>query len=99
MIGNAKIVITDSGGIQEEAAFLSKKIFTIRDNTERPSTINAGYNELINIDNIDSIYMRYQKWRQTECNNLNLKKLNEFYLWDEKVGRRIAKEIKKYYFS
>ena len=41
------IILTDSGGIQEETAFLGIPCITIRDNTERPLTITMGYNTII----------------------------------------------------
>ena len=47
---NAKLVITDSGGIQEETTFLQIPCLTIRENTERPITISSGTNELIPLD-------------------------------------------------
>ncbi len=47
---NASLVITDSGGIQEETTFLQIPCLTIRENTERPVTINSGTNELIALD-------------------------------------------------
>jgi UDP-N-acetylglucosamine 2-epimerase (non-hydrolysing) len=43
----AKIVITDSGGIQEETTFLGVPCLTVRENTERPVTISAGTNRLV----------------------------------------------------
>ncbi|MEK7137730.1 MAG: UDP-N-acetylglucosamine 2-epimerase (non-hydrolyzing), partial [Patescibacteria group bacterium] len=43
-------ILTDSGGIQEEATFLQKKCFTLRKNTERPSTIESGSNTLIDLE-------------------------------------------------
>ena len=42
----AKLIITDSGGVQEEACILKVPCVTIRDNTERPETIAAGVNML-----------------------------------------------------
>lgn len=41
---NAKLIITDSGGIQEEACILKVPCITIRDNTERPETVDIGSN-------------------------------------------------------
>ena len=41
---NAKLIITDSGGIQEEACILKVPCVTIRDNTERPETVDIGSN-------------------------------------------------------
>ncbi|MFY9243566.1 MAG: UDP-N-acetylglucosamine 2-epimerase (non-hydrolyzing) [Polaribacter sp.] len=43
-------VITDSGGIQEETTFLQIPCITLRENTERPSTIEQGTNELMSFD-------------------------------------------------
>ena len=44
---DASAVITDSGGIQEESTFLGVPCLTVRDNTERPITIDQGTNRLI----------------------------------------------------
>ena len=50
LVTNSKIVITDSGGIQEETTFLQIPCITVRENTERPITITMGNNELIKLD-------------------------------------------------
>jgi UDP-N-acetylglucosamine 2-epimerase (non-hydrolysing) len=47
---HATVVITDSGGIQEETTFLGIPCLTMRPNTERPVTITAGTNTLIGND-------------------------------------------------
>jgi UDP-N-acetylglucosamine 2-epimerase (non-hydrolysing) len=47
LIQNAKAVITDSGGITEEATVLGIPCMTLRDNTERPETVELGSNELV----------------------------------------------------
>lgn len=44
LIKNAQFVVTDSGGLQEEACILQTKCITIRDNTERPETVAVGGN-------------------------------------------------------
>lgn len=49
-IKHAKFVIADSGGIQEEITFCQVPYFTIRDNTERPITIEIGTNHLVGCD-------------------------------------------------
>ena len=47
LVRNAKAVITDSGGITEETTVMGVPCMTLRDNTERPETVEIGTNELI----------------------------------------------------
>jgi UDP-N-acetylglucosamine 2-epimerase (non-hydrolysing) len=47
---HARLVLTDSGGIQEETTFLGVPCLTLRANTERPETIEQGTNELVGTD-------------------------------------------------
>ncbi|HEX5475292.1 MAG TPA: UDP-N-acetylglucosamine 2-epimerase (non-hydrolyzing) [Vicinamibacterales bacterium] len=47
---HAAVVITDSGGIQEETTYLGVPCLTVRENTERPVTISVGTNQLIGRD-------------------------------------------------
>jgi UDP-N-acetylglucosamine 2-epimerase (non-hydrolysing) len=47
---DARAVLTDSGGIQEETTSLGVPCFTLRDNTERPITIELGTNTLLGLD-------------------------------------------------
>ena len=50
LMKNAKAVITDSGGIQEETTWLGVPCITVRENTERPITISMGTNQLIGLE-------------------------------------------------
>ena len=50
LVTNSKIVITDSGGIQEETTFLQIPCITVRETTERPITIEMGNNELVQLN-------------------------------------------------
>jgi UDP-N-acetylglucosamine 2-epimerase (non-hydrolysing) len=47
MLGRARFVITDSGGIQEECACLKKKVLVARKTTERPEVIEMGLGRLV----------------------------------------------------
>jgi UDP-N-acetylglucosamine 2-epimerase (non-hydrolysing) len=48
--GNARLLLTDSGGVQEEGCILKIPCVTLRDNTERPETIDVGANRLAGAD-------------------------------------------------
>jgi len=50
LLADARAVLTDSGGIQEETTYLGVPCFTLRANTERPVTIRAGTNTLLGLD-------------------------------------------------
>jgi UDP-N-acetylglucosamine 2-epimerase (non-hydrolysing) len=47
---DARAVLTDSGGVQEETTYLGVPCFTLRDNTERPVTVRLGTNTLLGLD-------------------------------------------------
>ncbi len=50
MMRHAKVVVTDSGGVQEETTYLGVPCITVRDNTERPITVEVGTNILAGTD-------------------------------------------------
>ena len=50
LVAEAAGVLTDSGGIQEETTYLGVPCFTLRDNTERPVTVELGTNVLLGLD-------------------------------------------------
>ena len=50
LVTNAKLVITDSGGIQEETTYLNIPCITVRDTTERPVTVTKGTNQIAGAD-------------------------------------------------
>ncbi len=54
LVSNARLVVTDSGGIQEETSYLGIPCLTARESTERPVTITAGSNSLISTGEIAS---------------------------------------------
>jgi UDP-N-acetylglucosamine 2-epimerase (non-hydrolysing) len=50
LLANARLVLTDSGGIQEETTVLGVPCLTLRNNTERPATVEQGTNRLVGLD-------------------------------------------------
>ncbi len=50
LLSSARIVLTDSGGIQEETTILGVPCLTLRENTERPATVENGTNQVVGID-------------------------------------------------
>ncbi len=50
LMDNARLILTDSGGIQEETTYLQVPCLTLRENTERPVTIDVGTNQLLGLD-------------------------------------------------
>jgi len=83
---NAKVVITDSGGLQEETSVLGVPCLTLRNNTERPITITKGTNTLIKSD--WGLFRRLiSKIEEDEY----LKDSVEIPFWDGQTGSRILK--------
>ena len=62
LIYNSSLILTDSGGIQEEACILKKPCITLRENTERPETVTVGSNILTGLDQ-DKIIDAINYWQ------------------------------------
>lgn len=89
---HAALVITDSGGIQEETTFLNVPCLTVRENTERPITITMGTNQLVgrNLNKLRSAAKEILQ-RSVETNaKLNTARVP---LWDGHAAERIAQII------
>lgn len=87
LMSEAKVVLTDSGGIQEETTALGVPCLTLRDNTERPITIEEGTNTLVGRDKKlivgsveDILTTRGKRGRIPE-------------LWDGRAAERIAADL------
>lgn len=87
LIKNAKGIITDSGGITEEATVLHVPCLTLRNSTERPETVTLGTNELIGDDlNKLKVYLK-------KIINDNWKTGKIPPLWDGNTSERIVASL------
>ncbi|OHA91075.1 MAG: UDP-N-acetylglucosamine 2-epimerase [Candidatus Zambryskibacteria bacterium RIFCSPHIGHO2_01_FULL_46_30] len=84
---NAKLVLTDSGGIQEETSFLGVPCITLRIETERPVTVEEGTNTVGGVSR-DSILKSYR-------NKKLVRKKTNITKWDGKAAKRIIDIILK----
>ena len=89
LIKECKFIITDSGGIQEESTFLGIPCLTLRPNTERPSTILTGTNELMPF----SVAGIQNKIKEIEEGRF--KKGSTPPFWDGKTTQRIVEILLK----
>jgi len=68
LIKQSEGIITDSGGLQEEAVCAGKKVLICRDTTERPETIKSGWGKLVGTKILENIEFLYEK--KTKYNRL-----------------------------
>ena len=87
LVERAKAVITDSGGITEETTVMNIPCMTLRDNTERPETIELGTNELLGV-NPKAIGPAMKKLFSGKW-----KKGKVPHLWDGKTAGRIIHHL------
>lgn len=87
LVKESRMVITDSGGIQEETTYLGVPCLTMRENTERPVTIDLGTNLLVGCDMEKLLNVSEQVIMNS------FKKGSIPPLWDGKASERIVKHI------
>jgi UDP-N-acetylglucosamine 2-epimerase (non-hydrolysing) len=90
---NATVVITDSGGMQEETTLLGVPCLTLRENTERPVTVTEGTNVLLG--------QRPERLPEAVCAILHgrRKPARVPPLWDGRAGERIADALEVWWCS
>jgi UDP-N-acetylglucosamine 2-epimerase (non-hydrolysing) len=87
LLQGTELVLTDSGGIQEEACCLKIACVTLRDNTERPETVRVGANKIAGVEparvlkSAREMMRRKRNWKNP--------------LGDGKAGLRIATILSK----
>ena len=81
-------VVTDSGGIQEEASYLEIPCFTLRPNTERPLTLTHGTNRLLPFDPAAVVGMLDER-RATRL------PADLAFLWDGRAAVRVAERLEQ----
>jgi UDP-N-acetylglucosamine 2-epimerase (non-hydrolysing) len=85
LVNSSLLVLTDSGGIQEEASYMGKPCVTVRKNTERPVTVNLGTNMLLSLssdDFVQQVILHYEA--------VSNRAKAPIPLWDDQVSRRIV---------
>lgn len=86
LVCDAALVITDSGGIQEETTYLGIPCLTLRDSTERPITITQGTNRL---STPDTLLLMIDGALDSAATGLKCPAL-----WDGKTAARLAEDLK-----
>ena len=94
-INKSYIILTDSGGIQEEAPSLGKPVLVLRDTTERPEGIGAGTLKLVGTDE-ELIYEETKKLLTNQVAYDSMSRASNPY-GDGHASERIADAIVKYY--
>lgn len=87
LLAQARLVLTDSGGIQEETTALAVPCLTMRDNTERPVTVDQGTNTLVGRDRMRALAC------VDEILTTGGKRSRTPDLWDGHAADRIARDL------
>jgi len=92
LTSHARLVLTDSGGLQEESTALGIPCLTLRENTERPVTVSHGTNAVVGMDP-EKILAGYRAAMRHDAPRLRPDQ------WDGQTARRIAAVLQRYLFG
>lgn len=95
LVSQSALVMTDSGGIQEETSYLGIYCLTLRENTERPITIDLGTSELVGSD-IEKLEAGFRRIMTLLENGLGRADVT-IPKWDGQAGKRIVQVLKNYF--
>jgi UDP-N-acetylglucosamine 2-epimerase (non-hydrolysing) len=95
LVDSAAMVITDSGGIQEETTYLGVPCLTYRNNTERPVTVTMGTNLLIGAEPASIVKYASQVLRELSTHR-DVRTHTPPPLWDGNTAPRIVRILKDY---
>jgi UDP-N-acetylglucosamine 2-epimerase (non-hydrolysing) len=93
LMDNAQLILTDSGGIQEESTYLQVPCLTLRENTERPITIEEGTNQLLGL-NVPLVVRKSMEVFEGRPKQGRIPDL-----WDGRAAERIVNILLKQYAS
>nr|BCB22872.1 UDP-N-acetylglucosamine 2-epimerase [Erysipelothrix sp. 715] len=97
LLNKSYIILTDSGGIQEEAPSLGKPVLVMRDTTERPEGVAAGTLKLVGTES-DSIYNSFKQLLVDEVEYNRMSQTANPY-GDGSASKKIVKAIRDYYLE
>ncbi|MCO5132362.1 MAG: UDP-N-acetylglucosamine 2-epimerase (non-hydrolyzing) [Xanthobacteraceae bacterium] len=93
LLARSSFILTDSGGVQEEAAYMGKPCFTLRETTERPITVYCGSNHLINEENTRGMVSRVLEGEAGES------RIDRIPLWDGLTSQRTSHVIRRWWLK
>lgn len=91
LMRDARLVLTDSGGVQEETTFLGTRCVTLRDNTERPITITHGTNVLGGTDPVSFVSAAFRALDEPVATSPPV-----IPLWDGRAAERVATDLRQW---